>query len=54
VNSIAFHYDYDHYMFAQRKKAYQENIFNAILESKGYSYCYFIKMLLGGLSNEQL
>lgn|GEM_PF-954024 len=38
----------------QKLKAYQDHIFNAILESKGYSYCYFIKMLLGGLSNEQL
>jgi hypothetical protein len=35
-------------------KTYQHHIFNAILESKGYSYCYFIKMLLGGLSSEQL
>jgi hypothetical protein len=42
--------EWDYY----KLKAYQENIFNAILESKGYSYCYFIKMLLGGLSNEQL
>lgn len=32
--------------------SYQERILDAILESKGYSYCYFIKTLLGGLKNE--
>ncbi|MCL6586052.1 MAG: DUF4062 domain-containing protein [Anoxybacillus sp.] len=35
-------------------QTYQDHIFNAILESKGYSYCYFTKMLLGGLANEQI
>jgi len=33
-------------------QAYQEHIFNAILESKGYTYCYLIKTLFGGLINE--
>lgn len=42
--------DWDSY----KLKAYQDRIFNAILESKGYVYCYFIKMLLGGLPHERL
>lgn len=33
-------------------QSYQEHIFNAILESKGYTYCYLIKTLFGGLINE--
>ncbi|WP_027409382.1 DUF4062 domain-containing protein [Anoxybacillus tepidamans] len=42
--------EWDYY----KLKAYQEHIFNAILESKGYSYCYFMKTLLGGLAREPL
>lgn len=33
-------------------QTYQEDILHAILASKGYSYCYFVKKLLGGLSIE--
>ncbi|GKU83095.1 DUF4062 domain-containing protein [Niallia sp. NCCP-28] len=33
-------------------QSYQEHIFSAILESKGYTYCYLIKTLFGGLLHE--
>ncbi|WP_144653886.1 hypothetical protein [Siminovitchia fortis] len=39
---------WDHY----KLQTYQEHIFNAILESKGYTYCYLVKTLFGGLVNE--
>lgn len=33
-------------------QTYQDDILNAILEAKGYAYCYFVKKLLGGLAIE--
>ncbi|KAB2328771.1 DUF4062 domain-containing protein [Cytobacillus depressus] len=33
-------------------QTFQDYIFNAILESKGYTYCSYIKKLIGGLINE--